>query len=218
MVVVYYYFFLGWRTQQGFLQYHCNGHHPKKKMFVCLWELGFCLVTKKTLVLGHDVRLWIFILCKLPNFNLDFYKVWHGYSKVVDFSGVFLCAMQLQTSNWSKGDIDQSIKRLIFDSCEILWSFSITSSTHNFVASQHFHPQLWCNILTMIFMLHTLGLPNITLRFNSCMPQWSCCSMIFNLIHSTHCHDYCVSNDMVSNVTLWHMKWKNCKTYLLKII
>lgn len=116
--------------------------------------------------------------------------------------------MQLQISNWSKGDIDQSIKRLISYSFEILWSFSITSSTHNFVASQHFHPQLWHNILIMIFMLHTLGLPSITLRFKSCMPQWSCCSMIFNLIHSTHYHDFCVKVQMC-------FKWHGVKCYIL---
>jgi hypothetical protein len=115
--------------------------------------------------------------------------------------------MQLQTSNWSKGDIDQSIKRLISYSCEILWSLSITSSAHNFVASQHFHPQLWCNILTMISMLHTLGFPSITLRFKSCMWQWSCCSMIFNLIHSTHYHDYCVKVQMCFKLCNMFILW-----------
>lgn len=60
----------------------------------------------------------------------------------------------------------------------------------------------------MIFMLHTLGLPSITLRFKSCMPQWSCCSMIFNLIHSTHYHDYCVKVQMC-------FKWHGVKCYTL---
>jgi len=115
--------------------------------------------------------------------------------------------MQLQTSNWFKGDIDQSIKRLISYSCEILWSFSITSSAHSFVASQHFHPQLWCNILTMIFMLHILGFLSITLRFKSCMPQWNCCSMIFNLIHSTHYHDYCVKVQMCFKLCNMFILW-----------
>jgi len=115
--------------------------------------------------------------------------------------------MQLQTSNWSKRDIDQNIKWLISYSCEILWSFSITSSAHNFVASQHFQPQLWCNILTMIFMLHILGFPSITLRFKSCMPQWNCCSMIFNLIHSTHYHDYCVKVQMCFKLCNMFILW-----------
>jgi hypothetical protein len=76
MVVFYYYLFFGLKNPTRILEISLQWSSQQKEMFVCLFVRTWVLFShKNTLVLGHDVRLWIFILCKLPNFNLGFYKV-----------------------------------------------------------------------------------------------------------------------------------------------
>jgi hypothetical protein len=95
---------------------------------------------------------------------------------------------------------------------------------HRDMTSQSLHPQLWGSMLTTISMFCTLLFLGITLTFKSYTSQWKGCALIFNLVHSTHRHDYCIevcrctSKVMVAIATIWHLKWKDNKTYVLHII